>query len=95
MVSCLGHVAGDHDVTVLRDGAAALVAAMTSAGVSRLVAVSAAGAFVAGEGKAGYRSGLDVAVRWHYSTTFDTVGRAAVDALSKPGWAGHAVFITE
>jgi hypothetical protein len=34
-------------------------------------------------------------VWWHYNTTFDTVGRAAVDAISKPGWAGHAVFITE
>jgi putative NADH-flavin reductase len=144
VVSCLGHTADDHDPAVLRDGAAALVDAMTSVGVSRLVAVSAAGAFVAGDdplsrfiakpilarvlrannedtrameavirasdtswtllrpsrliagdGRAGYRSRLDVSVWWHYSTTFDTVGRAAVDGIGKPGWAGHAVFITE
>jgi putative NADH-flavin reductase len=144
VVSCLGHVAGDRDLTVLRDGAAALVAAMMSAGVSRLVAVSAAGAFVAGDdplsrfvakpilarvlrannedtrameavirasdtswtllrpsrlivgdGRAEYRYRLDASVWWHYNTTFDTVGRAAVDAISKPDWAGHALFITE
>ena len=144
VVSCLGQVAGDQDLTVLQDGATALVAAMTSVGVSRLVVVSSAGAFVAGDdplsrfvakpilarvfrayyedtrameavirasdtswtllrpsrliagnGKARYRSSLDVSVRWHYTTAFDTVGRAAVDAVSKPGWAGHAVFITE
>lgn len=144
VVSCLGHVAGDQDLTVLRDGARALVAAMTSVGVSRLVAVSAAGAFVAGDdplsrfvakpilarvlrannedtramekvirasntswtllrpsrliagdGRAEYRSSLDVSVWWHYNTAFGTVGRAAVDAVGKPGWAGHAVFITE
>jgi putative NADH-flavin reductase len=144
VISCLGHVAGQKDPTLLRDGATALVAAMTSAGVSRLVAVSAAGAFVAGddplsrfvakpvlarllrennedtqameavirasgtdwtllrpsrltagEGKAAYRCRLDTSVWWHYSTTFGTVGRAAVDAARKPEWAGHAVFITE
>jgi len=144
VVSCLGHVAGDQDPTVLRDGATALVAAMASAGVSRLVAVSAAGAFVAsddplsrfvakpildralrannedtrametvirasdtswtllrpsrliaGDGRAGYRCRIDVSVWWHYNTKFDTVGRAAVDAVSTPAWAGHAVFVTE
>jgi putative NADH-flavin reductase len=144
VVSCLGHVASDQDPTVLQDGATALVAAMASVEVSRLVAVSAAGAFVAGDdplsrfvakpildrvlrannedtrametvihasdtswtllrpsrliagdGRVGYRCRLDVSVWWHYNTTFDTVGRAAVDAVSKPDWAGHAVFITE
>jgi len=45
----------------------------------------------AGDGRAGYRYRLDVSVRWHYNTTFDTVGRAAVDAISQPDWAGHAV----
>jgi putative NADH-flavin reductase len=144
VVSCLGHVASDQDPTVLQDGATALVAAMASVGVSRLVAVSAAGAFVAGDdplsrfvakpildrvlrannedtrameavirasdtawtllrpsrliagdGRVGYRCRLDASVWWHYNTTFDTVGRAAVDAISKPDWAGHAVFITE
>jgi len=49
----------------------------------------------AGDGTVGYRSRLDVSVWWHYNTRFDTVGRAAVDAISKPEWAGHAVFITE
>jgi putative NADH-flavin reductase len=44
VVSCLGHVASDQDPTVLQDGATALAAAMASAGVPRLVAVSAAGA---------------------------------------------------
>jgi putative NADH-flavin reductase len=144
VVSCLGHVASDQDPTVLRDGAAALVAAMVSVGVSRLVAVSAAGAYVAGDdplsrfvakpildrvlrannedtrametvirasdaswtllrpsrliagtGRPGYRARIDASVWWHYNTKFDTVGRAAVDAISKPDWAGHAVFITE
>ena len=144
VVSCLGHVASDQDPTVLRDGAAALVAAMASVRVSRLVAVSAAGAFVAGDdplsrfvakpvldrvlrannedtrametvirasdaswtllrpsrlitgtGRPGYRARIDASVWWHYNTKFDTVGRAAVDAVSKPDWAGHAVFITE
>ena len=144
VVSCLGHVARDQDPAVLRDGATALVAAMALAGVHRLVAVSAASAFVAGDdplsrfvakpvlervlrannddtrametvirasgtswtllrpsrltagaGRARYRRRLDASVRWHYNTTFDTVGRAAVDAISKPEWAGHSVFITE
>ena len=48
-----------------------------------------------GDGKAAYRRRLDTSVWWHYKTTFDTVGRAAVDAIGQPGWAGHAVFITE
>lgn len=144
VVSCLGHVADDRDPAVLRDGGTALVAAMAQVGVSRLIAVSAAAAFVAGDdplsrfvakpilarvlrannedtrameavirasdtswtllrplrlvagdGKAGYRFNLDASVWWHYNTTFDTVGRAAIDGISKPGWAGHAVFITE
>ena len=36
----------------------------------------------------------DQAVWWHYNTRFDTVGRAAIDALTRPDWIGHAVFIT-
>jgi putative NADH-flavin reductase len=144
VVSCLGHVAGADDPTLLQDGAAALLSAMSSAGVERLVMVSAAGAYVegddplsrylakplvarlfggafadtrementiratstgwtilrpsrliAGNSSPSYRSGIDRAVRWHYSTTFDTVGRAAVDALTTPAWIDHAVFITE
>jgi uncharacterized protein YbjT (DUF2867 family) len=146
VISCLGHrrdgSAGDD--TVLFDGAAALLAAMSSASVTRIVAVSAAGAYVegddplsrfiakpliaklfggvfpdtrrmedilrvssaqwtilrpsrlvAGPGKVPYRTGIDRAVWWHYNTTFDTVGRAAIDALSTPTWLQHAVFITE
>jgi len=50
---------------------------------------------IAGDRRVGYRCRLDASVWWHYNTTFDTVGRAAVDAISKPDWAGHAVFITE
>jgi putative NADH-flavin reductase len=144
VVSCLGHVAGADDPTLLQDGAAALLSAMSSAGVERLVMVSAAGAYVegddplsrylakplvarlfggafadtrementiratstgwtilrpsrliAGNSSPSYRSGIDRAVRWHYSTTFDTVGRAAIDALTTPAWIDHAVFITE
>jgi uncharacterized protein YbjT (DUF2867 family) len=143
-VSCLGHVAGADDPTLLQDGAAALLSAMSSAGVGRLVVVSAAGAYVegddplsrylakplvarlfggafadtrementvratstgwtilrpsrliAGNSSPSYRSGIDRAVWWHYSTTFDTVGRAAIDALTTPTWVDHAVFITE
>jgi uncharacterized protein YbjT (DUF2867 family) len=50
---------------------------------------------VSGAGKPSYRASIDRAVWWHYSTTFDTVGRAAIDALASPAWVGHAVFITE
>ncbi len=144
VVSCIGHVTSDRDNTVLHDGAVALTAAMASAGASRLVAVSAAGAYVAsddplsrfiakpilermlktnnedtramenvirasdtswtllrpsrlvsGDGAPGYRRRLDQSVWWHYNTRFDTVGRAAVDAIAKPEWIGHAVFITD
>jgi putative NADH-flavin reductase len=147
VISCLGQARtkSDHvDRMVLRDGAEALVTAMAKADVSRLVAVSAAGAYVQGDdplsrfiakpivarafgaafddtramedvirasttqwtvlrpsrlipgaGRSTYRFGVDTAVWWHYSTTFDTVGRAAVDALANPAWIDHAVFITE
>jgi uncharacterized protein YbjT (DUF2867 family) len=49
---------------------------------------------VPGETVKSYRAGIDRAVWWHYNTRFDTVGRAAVDALTTPAWVGHAVFIT-
>ena len=48
-----------------------------------------------GDGSANYRRRIDQAVWRHYNTRFDTVGRAAVDALSHVDWFGHAVFITE
>ncbi|HEX4057268.1 MAG TPA: NAD(P)H-binding protein [Galbitalea sp.] len=147
VISCLGHARTTDaltDATVLRDGMVALLSAMSTAGVERLIAISAAGAYIegddplsrfiakpivarlfgesfadtrdmeaairstnrqwtilrpsrliAGTGKPTYRSGVDRAVWWHYSTTFDTVGRAAVDALATPAWVGHAIFITE
>jgi len=147
VVSCLGHAREPQpspDATVLHDGIVALIAAAEAAGVSRLVAVSAAGAYVEGDdplsrfiakpivarffgaafadtramentirasktqwtilrpsrlipgaGHEAYRSGVDRAVRWHYSTTFDTVGHAAIDSLNSDAWVGHAVFITE
>ena len=49
VVSCIGHVSGQEDPSLLRDSAAALVSAASSAGVGRLVAVSAAAAYVAGD----------------------------------------------
>ena len=143
VVSCLGHVPGADDSTILRDGAEVLLEAMATAKVSRLVAISAAGAYVQGDDPLSrylakpivarvfggafedtrameslirasntrwtllrpsrlipgetpkpYRAGIDRAVWWHYNTRFDTVGRAAVDALSTPAWVDHAVFIT-
>jgi putative NADH-flavin reductase len=143
VVSCLGHVAGADDPTILADGAAALLTAMSAARVTRVVAISAAGAFiegddplsrfvakplvarlfgaafddtramervlrasttrwtalrpsrlVPGESTRPYRAGIDRAIWWHYNTRFDTVGRAAIDALTNPEWVGHAVFIT-
>lgn len=144
VISAIGHVRGDGDPLLLREGIAALLAAMTAAGVPRVIAVSASGAYVAhddplarfvakpilerllkenngdtramdaalaagaadwtslrpsrlipGVGAADYRVGVDRTVRWHYSTRFDTVGRAAIDALSRPEWIRHAVYITE
>lgn len=143
VVSCVGHVAGQDDPALLRDGAAALVEAMAVASVQRLVAISAAAAYVAGddpvsrflakpllerilkannvdtramedvirtsstewtllrpsrlvtgEGSPRYRSGIERAVWWHYNTRFDTVGRAAIDALARSDWSRHAIFIT-
>jgi putative NADH-flavin reductase len=143
VVSCLGHVAGADDPSILRDGASALLPAMSAADVKRLVAISAAGAYIEGDDPlsryvakplvarlfgsafadtremesvirsseadwtllrpsrliAGhttrpYRAGIDRAVWWHYNTRFDTVGRAAIDALTTPEWVDHAVFIT-
>src|SRR5476649_2090027 len=140
-VSCIGHVRGADDPTILRDGAEALLKAMASAKVSRLVAISAAGAFVQGDDPLSrylakpivarvfggayedtrameglirasgtewtllrpsrlipgetakpYRAGIDRAIWWHYNTRFDTVGRAAVDALTTSAWVDHAVF---
>jgi putative NADH-flavin reductase len=147
VISCLGHTrdkSAQADGTVLHDGAVALISAMDAAGVKRLVAVSAAGAYIQGDdplsrfiakplvarlfggvfpdtrrmeevirtsdsswtilrpsrlvggvSKPSYRAGVDRAVWWHYNTTFDTVGRAAVDALTTAAWIDHAVFITE
>lgn len=144
VISTIGHVRADGDVVLLQEGMTALLAAMDAADVSRVVAVSASGAYVAhddplsrfvakpilervlaannadtramdaalaasgtdwtslrpsrlipGTGAADYRVGVDRTVRWHYSTRFDTVGRAAVEALSRPEWIRHAVYITE
>lgn len=143
VISAIGHVTHDDDVSVLRDGAAALASAMSERNVRRLVAVSAAGAYVVGDdplsrfvakpileralkqnnidtrameeviraadldwtilrpsrlvhgaGAQNYRRRVDLNVRWHYQTRFDTVGRAAVDALETPEWIGHAIAIT-
>jgi putative NADH-flavin reductase len=143
VVSCLGHVAGANDPTILADGVTALLAVMATAQVSRIVAISAAGAYVqgddplsrfvakplvarffgaafadtremenvlrasnsawtvlrpsrlvSGDSTTPYRAGVDTAIRWHYNTRFDTVGRAAIDALTISVWIDHAVFIT-
>lgn len=53
------------------------------------------GRLVQGTSSADYRTRIDASIRWHYSTTFDTVGRASVDALTRPAWVRHAVYITE
>jgi putative NADH-flavin reductase len=147
VISCLGHPrakTAQPDRSVLNDGAVALLSAMTTAQVSRLVAISAAGAYVQGDdplsrfiakpiiarafggsfvdtramedvirasalqwtilrpsrlipgtSRANYRFGVDTAVWWHYNTSFDTVGRAAIDALANPAWIDHALFITD
>ncbi len=144
VVSCLGHVAGADDPSILADGADALLRAMASSGVRRIVAISAAGAYVQGDDPlsrfvakpivarlfgAGfadtrqmenglrasdaqwtalrpsrlihgtstkpYRARVERAVWWHYNTRFDTVGRAAVDALDNAAWINHAVFLTD
>jgi putative NADH-flavin reductase len=49
VVSCLGHVAGADDPSILHDGAVALLSAMSAVQVSRLVAISAAGAYIEGD----------------------------------------------
>ncbi len=49
VISCIGHVDGEHDATLLHDAADALLSAMAAADVRRLVAVSAAAAYVAGD----------------------------------------------
>lgn len=144
VVSCIGHVTGQDDPTLLRDGAQALTDAMASTGGRRLIAVSAAAAYVAGDdplsrfiakpllermlkannidtramedvirssqtdwtllrpsrlvagdGSSNYRSRIDKAIWWHYNTRFDTVGRAAIDAIGRTDWSHRAVFITE
>jgi putative NADH-flavin reductase len=144
VVSCLGHVPGANDPTILRDGAEALLTAMASAKVPRLVVISAAGAYVEGDdplsrylakpivarlfgaafedtramealirasdtqwtvlrpsrlvpgiGTKPYRARIEHAIWWHYNTRFDTVGHAAIDALTNPAWINQAVFITE
>lgn len=141
VVSCLGHVAKHPDEHILVDGAHALIRAMGSADVGRLVIVSAAAPFVAGDDplsrrvakpimrdmfhaadtramerevrrsdldwtilrpsllidrtpRAPYRFGVDAAVWWRYTTRVRSVGRAAIDALGRPEWIHHAVFIT-
>ena len=144
VVSCLGHVVGADDPTILADGAGALLRAMAAARVTRLVVVSAAGAYVQGDDPLSrfvakpivarlfgtgyadtremenvlrasdikwtalrpsrlipgvrakpYRARIERAIWWHYNTRFDTVGRAAIDALTNPAWINQAVFITE
>ncbi|MFE6997387.1 NAD(P)-dependent oxidoreductase [Microbacterium sp. NPDC057659] len=144
VISMLGFVKGDADTRILRDGMAATLQAMQRTDIRRLIAISAAAPYVAGDdplarfiakpilrrvlrannedtmamdaamtasgvdwtsirpgrliqgtGATDYRARIDLSVRWHYSTTFDTVGHAAVDALTNPEWIGHAVYITE
>jgi uncharacterized protein YbjT (DUF2867 family) len=141
VVSCLGHVAARPDDDLLAEGATALLRAMEAATVERLIVVSAAAPFVAGDDplsrfiakpilrnlfhaddtrameqvvrasetdwtilrpslltraapRAEYRHRVDAAVWWRYSTRVGSVGRAAVDALTRPEWIRHAIFIT-
>ncbi|HWU28330.1 MAG TPA: NAD(P)H-binding protein [Microbacterium sp.] len=144
VISTLGHVAKDADLTLLREGITATVKAMQRTGVRRIIAISAGAPYIAGDdplarfiakpilrrvlrannedtmamdavlaasdldwtsirpgrlipgtGRAEPRTRIDLSVRWHYSTTFDTVGRTAVDALARADWVEHAVYVTE
>ena len=144
IISCVGHVKGQGDGTLLASSATAVLGAMAASGVRRLIVVSASGAFVGGDdpltrfiakpllnrilrenmddtrametvlrssdvdwtalrpsqlvdkpGKANYRSRIELSLPWGFQTSYNTVARAALDALTRPDWARHAVSIAD
>jgi putative NADH-flavin reductase len=144
IISCLGHVKGQGDGTLLASSATAILAAMSAGGVRRLIVVSASGAFTGGDdpltrfiakpilnrilrenmddtrameavlrssdvdwtalrpsqlvdkpGKANYRSRTELSLPWGFQTSYNTVARAALDALGRPDWVRHAVSIAD
>ena len=144
IISCVGHVKGQGDGTLLASSATAVLEAMSTSGVRRLIVVSASGAFVGGDdpltrfiakpllnrilrenmddtrameavlrssdvdwtalrpsqlvdkpGKANYRSRIELSLPWGFQTSYNTVARAALDALTRPDWARHAVSIAD
>jgi putative NADH-flavin reductase len=144
IISCVGHIKGQGDGRLLAASATAILEAMSTTGVRRLVVVSASGAFVGGDdpltrfiakpllnrilrenmddtrameavlrasdvdwtalrpsqlvdkpGKENYRSRIDLSLPWGFQTSYNTVARAALDALTRPDWARHAVSIAD
>jgi uncharacterized protein YbjT (DUF2867 family) len=144
VISCLGHVKGQGDGTLLASSSRATLEAMAGSGVDRFVVVSASGAFVGGDdpltrfiakpilnrilrenmddtrameavlrasgvdwtalrpsqlvdkpGKANYRRRIELSLPWGFQTSYNTVARAALDALEKPDWVGHAVSVAD
>jgi putative NADH-flavin reductase len=144
VISCVGHVKGQGDGTLLASSAAAIIEAMSASGVRRLIVVSASGAFTGGDdpltrfvakpilnrilrenmddtrameavlrhsdvdwtalrpsqlvakpGKPKYRSRIELSLPWGFQTSYNTVARGAIDALSRPDWTRHAVSIAD
>jgi putative NADH-flavin reductase len=144
VISCVGHVKGQGDGTLLASSAAAVLEAMSTSRVRRLVVVSASGAFVGGDdpltrfiakpllnrilrenmndtrameavlrssdvdwtalrpsqlvdkpGKENYRTRVELSLPWGFQTSYNTVARAALDALTRPDWARHAVSVAD
>jgi putative NADH-flavin reductase len=46
-------------------------------------------------GKATYRTRVDLSLPWGFQTSYNTVARAALDALTQPDWVRHAVSIAD
>jgi putative NADH-flavin reductase len=46
-------------------------------------------------GKANYRSRVELSLPWGFQTSYNTVARATLDALSRPDWVRHAVSVAD
>lgn len=46
-------------------------------------------------GKVKYRSRVDLSLPWGFQTSYNTVARAALDALATPAWIAHPVSIAD